>query len=51
MKEFFETLLSMQPRTTGATSKDAETPDEIAERMAKEIEGRMPDVLTIKRKE
>jgi hypothetical protein len=36
VKEFFETLLSMQPRMTGG-SKSGESPDEIGERMAKEI--------------
>ena len=34
VKEFFETLLSIQPRTSAA-GKGGETPDEIGERMAK----------------
>lgn len=36
VKEFFETLLSIQPRTAGA-AKAGESPDEIGERVAKEI--------------
>ena len=35
MKEFFETLLSMQPRTAAGGDKAGETPDEIGERIAK----------------
>lgn len=38
----------MQPRTTGA-AKTGETPDEIGERMAREIESRIPDLLVVKK--
>lgn len=34
VKQFFETLLSIQPRASGS-AKSGETPDEIGERMAK----------------
>jgi len=49
VKEFFETLLSMQPRSSGGGDKAGETPDEVAERMAKEFEGKMPDPLPNKK--
>ena len=51
MREFFETLLSMQPRTAGGSVKAGETPDEIAERIAKEFEARMPEALPNKKVE
>jgi dynein heavy chain, axonemal len=49
VKEFFETLLSMQPRTSGATKSGGETPDEIGDRMAREIETRVPDLLPVRK--
>jgi hypothetical protein len=42
-------LLSIQPRTSGGSEKAGETPDEIGERIAKDIESRMPDLLPIKK--
>jgi dynein heavy chain, axonemal len=48
VKEFFETLLSMQPRTT-SSAKSGETPDEIGDRMAREIETRIPDLLPVRK--
>jgi dynein heavy chain, axonemal len=39
----------MQPRSSGGSAKVGETPDEIGERMAKEIEARMPDILVVKK--
>ena len=39
----------MQPRAAGGSAKVGETPDEIGERMAKEIEARMPELLPIKK--
>ena len=48
VKEFFETLLSMQPRTA-AGAKSGETPDEIGDRMAREIEARVPDLLPVRK--
>lgn len=41
-------MLSIQPRASGS-AKSGETPDEIGERMAKEIEARMPDLLPIRK--
>lgn len=35
VREFFETLLSMQPRASGGSEKAGESPDEIGERIAK----------------
>mgnify|MGYP001011385210 CR=1 FL=1 len=49
MREFFETLLSVQPRATG--DKSGESPDEIGERIAKDIETRLPELLPIKKVE
>lgn len=49
VKEFFETLLSLQPRSASGGEKAGESPDEIAERMAKEIEGRMSELLPAKK--
>ena len=51
VKEFFETLLSMQPRASGGLAKSGETPDEIGERMAKEIEARIPELLPLRKLE
>ncbi len=48
VKEFFETLLNMQPRTA-VGGKGGESPDEIGDRMAKEIEARMPDLIEVKK--
>lgn len=39
----------MQPRTAGGGDKAGESPDEIGERIAKEIEGRMPELLPVKK--
>jgi dynein heavy chain len=47
-REFFETLLSIQPRTSGG-DKSGETPDEIGDRMARDIESRMPELLPVKK--
>ena len=49
MKEFSETLLGIQPRTLGGSDKAGESPDEIGERIAKEIEARMPDAIPNKK--
>lgn len=49
VREFFETLLSIQPRTAGGAEKAGETPDEIGERIAKDIESKMPELLPIKK--
>lgn len=37
----------MQPRTSG--DKSGESPDEIGERIAKEIESKMPELLPVKK--
>ena len=39
----------MQPRSSGGGDKAGETPDEVAERMAKEFESKMPDHLPNKK--
>lgn len=49
VKELFETLLSMQPRTSGGAKSGVETPDEIGDRMAREIEARVPDLLPVRK--
>jgi hypothetical protein len=38
----------MQPRTTAA-AKAGESPDEIGDRMAREIESRVPDFLPVRK--
>jgi dynein heavy chain len=39
----------MQPRTAAGAAKVGESPDEIGDRMAKEIEARIPDLLPVKK--
>lgn len=49
VREFFETLLSVQPRTS--SDKAGESPDELGDKISKEIEGKLPELLPVRKVE